>query len=497
MIPDRPASTVHSKIFPKEPSHVPVDEKRVPPPAIKKVQVKEPDSPDEEEERVNRFGFLKVLGVIFLLMGLAAGHFWHMSIVADSAYKTGLRDGMTSPQVDPNAIENKDQEIKNLKEEAASTRTSLESMTQQRDRLAQSLKEAQTLMTAKVNDAEGEMNRRIQAFTADAEKKSADLSNQLAAAQKEVREKDDQLNSARDSLVDMKAERDQALNAKASIEEQSRRNAAQAEAEIASVRDELAKALERQEQAVPAASVTQPGEKKLEEPADFTKALEANPNDVTARISRGNAHLIKGQYDEAIADYNKTIQLAPGLIQAYTARGSAYQAKGEFDAAMSDFDKAIKINPSDPFGYYRKGDIYFLQGNVSRAEKNWNRAIRLDSQNAFSKITYYYKGNHDEVIADNTKVIDVYPDYVLAYYMRGAAYGAKGNHDRAIEDLSKAIALNPQYIDAYNNRAIAYFFNRDYAKAQADVNKIKELGGEVNRDFLNSLVIAVAKTSGK
>jgi Flp pilus assembly protein TadD len=42
-----------------------------------------------------------------------------------------------------------------------------------------------------------------------------------------------------------------------------------------------------------------------------TKAIESNPNDATAYLDRGTAHLKASEFDSAIADFTKAKQ--PGL----------------------------------------------------------------------------------------------------------------------------------------------------------------------------------------
>jgi tetratricopeptide (TPR) repeat protein len=57
---------------------------------------------------------------------------------------------------------------------------------------------------------------------------------------------------------------------------------------------------------------------------DYTKEIESNPNDVTAYLARGTAHLKAFAYDRAIADFTKAIELKPNNDSAYTKRGSAH-----------------------------------------------------------------------------------------------------------------------------------------------------------------------------
>ena len=55
---------------------------------------------------------------------------------------------------------------------------------------------------------------------------------------------------------------------------------------------------------------------------DYTKAIESDPNNVTAYLARGTAHLKAFDFDSAIADFTKAIELKPNNASAYTNRGS-------------------------------------------------------------------------------------------------------------------------------------------------------------------------------
>ena len=54
--------------------------------------------------------------------------------------------------------------------------------------------------------------------------------------------------------------------------------------------------------------------------------------------------------DPTIADLTEAIQINPRNVQAIISRGRAYTARGDFDYAIADFNLAISLDPS-------KGDV--------------------------------------------------------------------------------------------------------------------------------------------
>src|SRR5262245_25679155 len=79
--------------------------------------------------------------------------------------------------------------------------------------------------------------------------------------------------------------------------------------------------------------------------ADYSKAIESDPNNATAYLGRGTAHLTTFDLDSAMADFTKAIELNPNDASAYINRSSAHYEKAEFDCAIADLNKALEINP--------------------------------------------------------------------------------------------------------------------------------------------------------
>ena len=80
----------------------------------------------------------------------------------------------------------------------------------------------------------------------------------------------------------------------------------------------------------------------------------------------------------------------------------------------------------------------------------------------------YEQGDYQGAIDDWSKVIEVNPQEVDAYYNRGIAKDKLGDHQGAIADYTKVIEINPEYASAYNNRGYSKDEVGDYQGAIAD-----------------------------
>ena len=86
-----------------------------------------------------------------------------------------------------------------------------------------------------------------------------------------------------------------------------------------------------------------------------------------AYIDRGRTYLQQDDNDRAIADFTKAIQLDPDAATAYNHRGVAYASKLDFDSAIADFDKAIQLDPLLRNAHENRGLAFSRKGDEARA----------------------------------------------------------------------------------------------------------------------------------
>ena len=115
----------------------------------------------------------------------------------------------------------------------------------------------------------------------------------------------------------------------------------------------------------------------------LSAALEMDPQSAEAFFLRGRAHYgyggqmskeLTGQAPEAVpflpaevaeqmelavADYTSAIELDPEYAKAYNNRGNAYASLGDLDRALEDYDKALELDESLDLTYYNRGLIYY------------------------------------------------------------------------------------------------------------------------------------------
>lgn len=100
----------------------------------------------------------------------------------------------------------------------------------------------------------------------------------------------------------------------------------------------------------------------------YNEAIQRNPQDVNAYLSRGELYRTRKEYDRAIADHNEAIRLDPKNAMAYSSRARVYMDMSDYDRAIADYKEAVKINPADERSRRTLGRLEDLR-NVNRTRQ--------------------------------------------------------------------------------------------------------------------------------
>jgi len=110
--------------------------------------------------------------------------------------------------------------------------------------------------------------------------------------------------------------------------------------------------------------------------ADYTKAIEFDPNNAHYWHMRGVCYLQLGEPSKAVADYTKAIELDPDGERGHywSQRARAYQQLAQYEKAHSDFTKAIELNPNNANVHYRRALAHLGMGDT---EGYRNRCVQM------------------------------------------------------------------------------------------------------------------------
>jgi tetratricopeptide (TPR) repeat protein len=164
-----------------------------------------------------------------------------------------------------------------------------------------------------------------------------------------------------------------------------------------------------------------------------------------------------------IAEYTMAIEENPDNKEAYNYRGWAYLKAGDSALAANDFNEALRIDPS-----YRSAKYGLRHVRVPHA------AYLLFVEGSDAMVA----GNLDLAIEKYTRAIALVPDYSSAYNARGLMYLSRSMYDRAEAEFKKVVEIDPEFADGYLNRGRIYLYKRMYDKAEADFKKAVKIDPE-------------------
>lgn len=110
------------------------------------------------------------------------------------------------------------------------------------------------------------------------------------------------------------------------------------------------------------------------------KALEENPQNITALYNSGVLLLREGKYDQALSYFEQTVARDSKHADAYNNAGSIHDMQGRREKAFEYLTRAVKMAPEHFFAYHNLGYHFMEQEKWTEAAANFTSAIRHNSR---------------------------------------------------------------------------------------------------------------------
>ena len=127
---------------------------------------------------------------------------------------------------------------------------------------------------------------------------------------------------------------------------------------------------------LPLIAIAQPAEEALKQ---ATKAVEADPTNVSALANRASLYERLDRYAEAAADYTKILALDKTLANIHQQRGSVQFKAGKIKESIADFDKYIELKPEAKISHWQRGISYYYAARHDDGRKQFAGYQDFDS----------------------------------------------------------------------------------------------------------------------
>jgi tetratricopeptide (TPR) repeat protein len=213
---------------------------------------------------------------------------------------------------------------------------------------------------------------------------------------------------------------------------------------------------------------------------DFTKAIDAAPDQPVCYLMRAQVRLNLGKHREAREDCDRAIDIDGSARGAYSLRGRVRMALEDYKGAIEDFDAAITTNPGDVGALMERGAARQQLQRYEGAIADFTKVIETSPQGAGQ--AHYRRGLVREMVGDYAAAIEDYnavlamnAEWGMGYYNRAQCKEAMGDTKGALEDFEVAIYCDEDNPSFYHARGRLRARLGDAEQAEADFAKAHEL----------------------
>ncbi|MBQ8223410.1 MAG: retroviral-like aspartic protease family protein [Bacteroidales bacterium] len=185
-------------------------------------------------------------------------------------------------------------------------------------------------------------------------------------------------------------------------------------------------------------------------------------------------YILKKHLTYSLAKVNKMINNNDDNYMWKMLRTSIYEWMYDFVKAIEEYNNIEKEYGVSADIYYYKSMCYSEIGDTDHAVAEITKYLEMGNAKDYyglSQRANYYReaGRYDEAIVDFSQMIEVYPTYAYAYYMRGWCYELKGDDKTAMENYNAGIDVDKEYPyiflmrgELYNKQGMKELANADF-----------------------------------
>jgi Flp pilus assembly protein TadD len=170
---------------------------------------------------------------------------------------------------------------------------------------------------------------------------------------------------------------------------------------------------------------------------------------------------------------------------------------GRFDQATDLFLIYTSNHPENVWGHYMAGLSAWKAGVLAQAETSFEHALAIDASHVKTLINLgrvmLDQGRPEDAMTHIERALEVEPESVDGFRLRGRANEELGDSDGAIESYRQAIILDPNDAWSMNNLGLVFIREERFGEALPVLALAVEIRDDVPV-FFNNLGVALERT---
>ncbi|MCQ2739987.1 MAG: tetratricopeptide repeat protein [bacterium] len=184
-------------------------------------------------------------------------------------------------------------------------------------------------------------------------------------------------------------------------------------------------------------------------------------------------------YKESVKCYLDSIMMDRNHQEAYLGLATSYKYLNEYKKSINILEKLIKLDDKNDKYFFEMGVCCLSDGRPEDAIPNLIQSIILNKENLEAQIqlaiAHELVDEADLSLMIYDKLIETNPEYLKAYYNKGAMLMGMGDFINAAKTFFKLIKRNPDYYKAYLGIAMSFDKLEKYPNAIRYYKKFLEL----------------------
>jgi len=252
----------------------------------------------------------------------------------------------------------------------------------------------------------------------------------------------------------------------------------------------------------------------------FNKAININPNEISAYNNLGIAFIKSKEYQKAVKILQKAMAMEPGYADVHLNLGLAYHYERQLHKGLDEIQKALSINPDYLIARYHLAIIYLDSIIIDKNDKQLpepNVRVERAIQQLKTLIMLGVNGMVDilskvqkALIAKDTESAvkqllssteRLFPEEFhniigVDFYLK-FMYGGRGLSRRALKkfemNLLEAIKIQEDYADLWNNLGIVHLIQcrNLFLQALSEFNQALEINPKFAKAIKNTKLVEI------